>query len=129
MPTRHGAARTGLLDFQDGLYGHAAYDIASLLEDARRDVPGALADAMLERFCNRAANLDRAVFMNDYAVLAALRNAKILGVFVRLAKRDGKIRYLDLLPRVEDHFRKDMMRDGMAPLCAFIAKHFPDLAP
>jgi len=129
LPGRKGAARTGLIDFQDGLLGCAAYDVVSLLEDARRDVPPTLADAMIERYLARAADLDRAAFMNDYAVLAAQRNTKILGVFARLAKRDNKPRYLDLLPRVEGLFRKDLAREGLAPLRTFVTQHFPELAP
>ena len=128
MPSRQGAGRTGVIDFQDGLYGHAAYDLVSLLEDARRDVAPDLANAMIEHYINRADGLDRDAFMNDYAILAAQRNAKILGIFARLAKRDGKPRYLDLLPRVEAHFRGDLKRDALAPLSGFMKKHFPELA-
>ncbi len=129
LPNRDGAARTGIIDFQDGLYGHGAYDLVSLLEDARRDVSPDLAAAMIERYCDDAAGLDRKAFMSDYAILAAQRNAKILGIFARLTKRDKKMRYLDFLPRVEAHFRRDIAREELAPLRAFFAKHFPDLAP
>ncbi len=128
LPQRDAAARTGIIDFQDGLYGHAAYDVASLLEDARRDVAPALATAMMEHYA-RAADIDPAAFMNDYAILAAQRNAKILGIFARLARRDNKPRYLDLLPRVEALFRNDLAREGLAPLRDFIAAHLPELAP
>ncbi len=133
LPERTGPARVGLIDFQDGLYGHSAYDLVSLLEDARRDVSPALADMMIARYIEKAAaasaNFKNDSFLHDYAILAAQRNAKILGVFARLAKRDQKPRYLDLLPRVEAHFRRDLARDSMAPLRKFLAVHLPDLTP
>jgi len=130
LPQRKGVARVGLIDFQDGLMGAAAYDLVSLLEDARRDVAPALAGAMIERYCAHArGGFDRAAFMNDYAILAAQRNAKILGIFARLARRDGKPRYLDFLPRVEAHFRNDLARPALSPLRSFLAAHLPDLAP
>ena len=77
--------------------------------------------------CFGGAQFDRQGFQRDYAILAAQRNAKILGIFARLAKRDHKPRYLDLLPRVEAHFRRDLARPEVAPLRAFFAKHLPEL--
>lgn len=130
LPQRQGAARVGLIDFQDGLIGHAAYDLASLLEDARRDVRADLAESMLAYYAAGAsahADFDADAFFSDYAILAAQRNAKILGIFARLVKRDGKPRYLDFLPRVEGHFRRDLARPALAPVRAFFARHFPDL--
>lgn len=130
LPTRPGIARVGVIDFQDALYGHAAYDLVSLLEDARRDVDPALASLMVEHYAKRmGARFDWDRFERDYAILAAQRNAKILGIFARLAKRDGKPQYLNLLPRVEAHFRNDLARDGLQPLATFCAKHLPMLAP
>ncbi len=129
LPKRKTAARTGIIDFQDGLYGHAAYDVVSLLEDARRDVAPALAAAMIEHYARAADGLDKAAFMNDYAILAAQRNAKILGIFARLARRDNKPHYLNFLPRVEALFRNDLAREPLAPLRSFIAAHLPELAP
>ena len=132
LPDRAGAKRVGLIDFQDALYGHAAYDLVSLLEDARRDVDADLAQAMIDLYTDQAKHIDsfdKAQFLNDYAILAAQRNAKILGIFARLAKRDHKPRYLDLLPRVEGHFRKDLARPALAPIASFFKRHMPDLAP
>ncbi|MEZ5891916.1 MAG: phosphotransferase [Parvularculaceae bacterium] len=126
LPARKGVARVGVIDFQDGLWGHAAYDAVSLLEDARRDVSPALAEAMVVHYLQRSG-ADSASYLRDYAILAAQRNAKILGIFARLAKRDNKPRYLDLLPRVEDHFCRDLKRAGLAPLRGFFAKHLPSL--
>lgn len=130
LPDRKGIERVGVIDFQDALYGSAAYDVISLLEDARRDVDPSLADAMRRHYIGQASeagNFNADAFERDYAVLAAQRNAKILGIFARLAKRDGKSRYLDLLPRVEGHFRRDLDQPGMETLRAFFARHLPEL--
>ncbi len=131
LPDRSGVERVGIIDFQDALYGCAAYDLASLLEDARRDVDPEFADQMIEYYVQRAAAVDvfdRATFERDYAILAAQRNAKILGVFARLARRDKKPRYLDLLPRVEGHFRRDLKRPNMAALQDFFARNFDEFS-
>lgn len=129
LPQRQGVRRVGMIDFQDALYGHAAYDLVSLLEDARRDVPPELAEAMIDRYCAGAEDLDETAFRRDFAILTAQRNAKILGIFARLARRDKKLRYLDFLPRVEAHFRCDLARRPLEPLRRFAAKHLPELAP
>lgn len=131
LPRNAGVRRVGLIDFQDGLVGQPAYDLASLLEDARRDVDQGLAARMIARYCAgaaRAGGFDEAAFRRDYAVLAAQRNAKILGIFARLVKRDGKLRYQGFLPRVESYFRADLQRPELAEVRRFIAAHFPGLA-
>lgn len=130
LPARKEHARAGVIDFQDALLGHAAYDLVSLLEDARRDVPPSLAEAMIARYMAGAAadgGFDAEAFGADYALLAAQRNAKILGIFARLVNRDGKARYLDFMPRVEAHFRRDLERPALAPVRAFLARRFPEL--
>ena len=130
LPDRTGVARVGVIDFQDALFGHRAYDVISLLEDARRDVDPVLAAQMLERYIKNAAtdaDFDEERFRCDAAILAAQRNAKILGIFARLANRDGKSRYLDLLPRVEAHFRRDLAKPILSPLKTFFEKTLPDL--
>ena len=129
LPERGGVEKVGVIDFQDALFGHAAYDLVSLLEDARRDVDPALAEKMVAYYMSLGGSrFDAEAFRRDYAVLALQRNAKILGIFARLAKRDNKPRYLDLLPRVEGHFRRDLARNEAAPLRGFFAKHLPELA-
>lgn len=128
LPEREGLARAGLLDFQDALFGHPAYDLVSLLEDARRDVPKSLADAMIKRYVERAYIDDEAGFYRAYAVLGAQRNAKILGIFVRLAVRDGKTAYLRHLPRVARHFLADLAEPGLEPLAQWVRRHAPALA-
>lgn len=120
LPDRTAEASVGLLDFQDALFGHPAYDLISLIEDARRDVPRDLAEPLTQRFFERAGLADRDAFDAAAAVLAAQRNAKILGIFVRLARRDGKPKYLDLLPRVAAHFVRDISHPALAPVRAAV---------
>ncbi|MNG01611.1 Phosphotransferase enzyme family protein [compost metagenome] len=123
LDDRDGVAACGLLDFQDALHGAAAYDLMSLLEDARRDVPPALQDALLQRYLAHRPELDADAFMADYVALAAQRHAKVLGIFVRLARRDGKLGYLDHLPRVERLFREALERPALHPLRDFLDRH------
>ena len=90
LPDRPGVRGCGLLDFQDAVTGPPSYDLVSLLEDARRDIPGPLRQAMTERYLAAFPSLDRFAFLRSAAILAAQRNCKILGIFTRLWKRDGK---------------------------------------
>jgi aminoglycoside/choline kinase family phosphotransferase len=125
LPERQGHRRVGLLDFQDARLGPPAYDLVSLLEDARRDVPPALAEAMIARYLAARPDLEPEAFRTAYAVLGAQRNAKILGLFTRLARRDGKTAYLALLPRVRAHLQRDLAHPILAPLQAWFAEHAP----
>jgi aminoglycoside/choline kinase family phosphotransferase len=113
----------GLIDFQDALVGHRAYDLVSLLQDARRDVSPALEAAMLDRYC-AAASADDA-FRADYARLGAQRNAKIVGIFARLWKRDGKARYLAFIPRVWAALERDLDHPALAPVAAWFLANIP----
>ena len=124
LPQRNEHKRVGLLDFQDGVYGDGAYDLVSLLEDARRDVPPALASAMLERYI-AGVGCEREHFLTSYAVLGAQRNCKIVGIFSRLAVRDGKSSYLNFLPRVWRHLENDLKHPLLAPLKQWMDKHIP----
>jgi N-acetylmuramate 1-kinase len=123
LPGRCGLARVGLLDFQDARLGPPAYDLVSLLEDARRDVDPALARAMIERYLAARPELDGAAFRAAYGLLGAQRNAKILGLFARLAKRDGKPHYLPLQPRVRAHLERDLRHPLLAPLRGWFERH------
>ena len=129
LPDRRGVARVGLLDFQDGLLGHPAYDLVSLLEDARRDVPKELADAMIELYCEEASKrldaFDADDFKRAYAVLGAQRNSKIIGIFVRLWRRDGKPGYLKHLDRVWTYMEQDLEKPGLKPLKQWVDHHIP----
>lgn len=119
LPERRGSARVGLLDYQDALRGHGAYDLISLTEDARRDTSGALREAMTARFA-AATGADREALDAAAAALAAQRNLKIFGIFARLCRRDGKPQYLDLLPRVWEHLQRDLAHpalSGLAEVC------------
>ena len=110
----------GLLDFQDALAGHAAYDLVSLLQDARRDVSPALEAAMLARY--RAA---RPLDDGAYAVLGAQRNTKILGLFTRLWKRDNKTRYLRYQRRVWGYLERDLAHPALRPVRAWFDANLP----
>ena len=115
--------KQGLLDFQDALNGHPAYDLVSLLQDARRDVSPELETAMFDYYVERAgAGAD---FLADYARLGAQRNAKIVGIFVRLWKRDGKARYLDYIPRVWALLERDLTHPALAPVAAWFDANIP----
>lgn len=129
LPERPGAARVGLLDYQDALAGHAAYDLVSLLEDARRDTSPELRAAMVRRYLDRRPGLDGAEFRAACAALGAQRNLKIVGIFARLAIRDAKPRYLALIPRVWGHLQSDLAHPALAPLCAWVARHVPPPDP
>jgi N-acetylmuramate 1-kinase len=119
----------GIIDFQDALFGPEAYDLVSLLQDARVDVPADLERSLLDRYCTRAAaadaKFDEAQFRFTYAALGAQRNTKILGIFARLAKRDGKRQYLAHVPRIWGYLARDLAHPELAPLKAWYDKHVP----
>lgn len=121
-PGRPGGAQ-GLIDFQDALVGHRAYDLVSLLQDARRDVAPELERRMLDRY--RAAAAPDKHFDADYARLGAQRNAKIVGIFMRLAKRDHKPRYLAMIPRVWEAMERDLAHPALAPVAQWFAANIP----
>ena len=129
LPDRKGVARVGLIDFQDAVLGSPAYDLVSLLEDARRDVSPELADQMLNYYVaqRRAAqsSFDEDAFRSAYALFGAQRNAKIVGIFARLCRRDGKPQYLDYLPRVWRYLESDLAHPSLAELKSWFDQHIP----
>jgi N-acetylmuramate 1-kinase len=126
MPERSGVARVGLVDFQDAVAGHPAYDLISLLEDARRDVSPKLATAMKAHYLEHSRfRSDREEFLSATAILAAQRNAKIIGIFARLAKRDGKPSYLNHLPRVWHYMENDLEDPALKKLKAWYDRMVP----
>ncbi len=131
MPERDGLARVGLVDFQDCVMGHPAYDVASLLQDARVTVPDELEIRLLGHYAQtrRAASPDfeMAGFARAYAILGAQRATKILGIFARLDKRDGKPQYLAHIPRVTRYLRKNLAHPALAPLREWYAANLPRL--
>ncbi|HET9355016.1 MAG TPA: phosphotransferase [Sphingomicrobium sp.] len=123
---RQGVAHFGLLDFQDALAGHPAYDLASVLEDARRDVPPGIERAMIDRYKAAAGLGDR--FERAYWALAAQRNTRILGVFTRLWKRDGKPHYRAFQPRMWGLLERDLAAPGLEPVAGWFAANIPQSA-
>ncbi len=118
----HGIKRVAMLDFQDALKGHPAYDVVSLLEDARRDVSAEVVEECIEQFID-TTGLSVSEFKKAYAFFGMQRNAKILGIFTRLCQRDGKPHYLEFVPRVWRHFLHDVEHEGNAPLKAWREKY------
>ena len=122
-PRADGSGAQGLIDFQDALVGHPAYDLVSLLQDARRDVSVELERCMLDRYMATADPGPE--FEADYARLGAQRNAKIVGIFTRLWKRDGKQRYLAFVPRVWQAMERDLAHPALAPVADWFAANIP----
>jgi hypothetical protein len=131
LPERDGTARIGLLDFQDAVMGPAAYDVASLLQDARVDVPEMMEIGLLSRYTRARRSADAAfdapAFARAYATLAAQRASKILGIFARLERRDHKPQYLRHLPRVWAYLQRSLAHPALAPLAAWYRANVPPL--
>jgi hypothetical protein len=129
LPERTGVARIGLLDFQDALMGPAAYDLASLLQDARVDVPEALEIELIGRYVRARreadASFDVAYFAQLYSTLAAQRASKILGIFARLDQRDRKPQYLRHMPRVATYLLRALAHPALAPIKAWCNAYVP----
>lgn len=128
LADRIGVARVGLLDFQDAMLGHPAYDLVSLLQDARRDVPSGIETAMIARYVD-ATGQDRVAFERAYAVLGAQRNLRILGVFARLATDHAKPHYLKLMPRVWAHLLHDLDHPALTPVADLLRGALPEPTP
>ena len=126
LPDRDGLAKVGLLDFQDAVIGQAAYDLVSLLQDARRDVPPALEADMIARYgAAQDAAFNREEFRRSYDLLGAQRNTKIIGIFTRLWVRDGKPDYLKLIPRVWGLLERNLANPALAELADWFAAAVP----
>jgi tRNA threonylcarbamoyl adenosine modification protein YjeE len=129
---RSGLARLGVIDFQDALWAHPAYDLVSLLQDARLDVPEETERMLFARYCEAAVKANpcfqRDAFAKAYAILGAQRNTKILGIFARLSLRDGKHGYLAHLPRIARYLFCNLAHPGLKPLKAWYEANL-QLAP
>ncbi len=125
LPDRPNIEACGLLDFQDALWGPVTYDLVSLFEDARRDVPASLTRRLLDRYLAAFPELDRGLFAASYALWGAQRSAKILGIFTRLDRRDGKPVYLQHIPRVWRWLEGDLAHPLLAPLHDWFARELP----
>lgn len=122
---RSGIASVGLLDFQDAVVGSRSFDLVSLIDDARRDVPADLAAALRERYLAAFPDLDRAAFAAACAVSGAQRHTRILGTFTRLCRRDGKPGYLVFIPRVWRQLEQRLGHPALAPLADWFARYLP----
>jgi tRNA threonylcarbamoyl adenosine modification protein YjeE len=129
LPQREGIARIGLVDFQDALIGPAAYDVASLLQDARVDVPESMEMNLLGRYArarlSQDSSFDPGGFTLLYATLAAQRATKILGIFARLQRRDDKPQYLRHMPRLWGYLQRSLAHPALAGLKAWYAANVP----
>ncbi len=129
LPERSGAAKVGILDFQDAVNEHFAFDLVSLLQDARVDVSATLESELLAHYCaavrRSEPQFDEAEFTFAYNALGAQRNTKILGIFARLAGRDGKPQYLGHLPRVWGYLERNLRHPALGSLAAWYDRHFP----
>ncbi|MFO7953590.1 aminoglycoside phosphotransferase family protein [Thioalkalivibrio sp.] len=114
-----------VLDFQDAVIGSPAYDVVSLLEDARREVSPATVERGLDRYF-AGTSRDRVAFTRHYRVLGVQRTIKILGIFVRLARRDAKPRYLEHLPRLHRLLAEGLTHADLEPVAAWFGHHMPE---
>jgi N-acetylmuramate 1-kinase len=130
LPEREGIFRVGLIDTQDAVMGHAAYDLVSMIQDARVDIPEHLAEKTYQHYvANRQAGslpFSEQDFSTAYAVLGAQRATKILGIFARLNKRDGKPAYLKHMPRVSRYLSRNLQHSALAPLKNWFDSNMPE---
>lgn len=125
LPERSGTARVGLLDYQDALIGHRAYDLVSILQDARRDVSQDTAREMITRYADAAA-IELSEFEADYALLGLQRNLRILGIFTRLSLANGKPHYVDFIPRVWGHIQTNLAHSALRTIAPLINTALPE---
>lgn len=125
LQDRKGIEACGLLDFQDAVLAPVTFDLVSLLEDVRRDVPWDLMQAMIDRYLAANPAIAREDFMAAYAVIGGQRNTRIAGTFARLLKRDGKGWYQRFMPRVWELIAHDLAHPALAPVAAWYARHLP----
>ena len=122
---RSGIASVGLLDFQDAVVGSRSFDLVSLIDDARRDVPAELAAALMARYLAAFPGLNRAAFAAAYAASGAQRHTRILGTFTRLCRRDGKPAYLTFIPRVWRQLEVCLGHPDLSPLAEWFTRYLP----
>ncbi|MDE4134758.1 phosphotransferase [Phaeobacter sp. QD34_3] len=124
LPQREGIARVGVIDFQDARTGHPAYDLVSLLQDARRDVPAGVEMQMIDHYIE-ASGVDASGFRTAYAVIGVQRNLRILGIFARLSQEMGKPQYLELIPHVWAHVMRGLEHPALATLSDWLRNELP----
>jgi aminoglycoside/choline kinase family phosphotransferase len=128
LPDRIDVARVGLLDFQDAMLCHGAYDLASLLKDARRDVSRVVQRVCMNHYTG-AFGLEEDAFRTAYATCSAQRNLRIMGVFTRLCVRDGKRHYPSLMPRVWRNLQEDLRHPALEVFGTWLMQHMPAPSP
>ncbi|MGH7028655.1 N-acetylmuramate/N-acetylglucosamine kinase AmgK [Brevundimonas sp.] len=126
LPQRSGFARAGMIDFQDAVRAHPCWDLHSLLQDARRDLGRGTEGWALDRYFYQRPSVDREAFMAAYAGLAALNEARILGVFARLIARDAKPKYAAFMPRMWAHLNANLKAPGLEAVAAWMDRHVPE---
>lgn len=126
LPEREAVAKVGLIDFQDALMVHPAYDLMSCITDIRRDVDPALKDILIARFCEKSGLKDDANFRAAYAVLGVQRGIKLLGFPIRADLKFGKPQYRQLLPRVLQHLNDDLSHPALSGVRGWFARHLPE---
>lgn len=126
LEERTGVQQIGIIDYQDGLMGHPSYDLMSMLQDARRDVPPGLEAELIAHYLAARPELDAEAFRAAYAVFGAQRASKIIGIFCRLWKRDGKDHYLVHLPRMWVYLERNLAHPALAAYKVWIDEHFPE---
>jgi len=127
LPERQSVAKVGLIDFQDGLFVHPAYDLMSLITDIRRDVSPALKAELMDAFCNAAKIKNDSDFKAAYAVLSIQRGTKLLGFPVRADLKFGKPQYRALLGSVKRHLNEDLAHPAVSPIRTWFARHLPEV--
>jgi N-acetylmuramate 1-kinase len=127
LPQRKGLQRTGIIDTQDAVMGHPAYDLVSLLQDARVDVKPDVQSNLYADYENLRGQFDRSEFARAYAVLGAQRATRLLGTFTRLSKRDGKHHYLQHRPRVARYLAQNLAHPALSPLSRWYEQHLPQV--
>jgi aminoglycoside/choline kinase family phosphotransferase len=128
LPERKGLRRVGIIDTQDCVMGHPAYDLVSMLQDARVDIEFRRADKLFDYYCGlraAAGPFDDAEFSRAFAILGAQRATKILGIFARLSKRDGKPIYLSHIPRVSRYLKHNLEHPDLAALKSWHERNLP----
>jgi aminoglycoside/choline kinase family phosphotransferase len=128
LPGRQGVAKVGMLDFQDAVRAHPAWDLSMLLHDARRDVSPEREAASLERYLNRRPDVDREAFLADYRALGALNMARILFIFARQVAGFSRPRYTAFMPRTWGYLERNLAAPELAPIKAWFDRHIPSEA-
>lgn len=130
LPNQSGLKSVGIIDFQDAVKGHAAYDVVSLCQDARITVPEEIEQNLLKQYIEKAKQADPSFdeedFLQAYAILGAQRACKLLGIFIRLAVRDGKENYLQHLPRTWEYLERNLKHPHLNDIFNWFDKNFPN---